>query len=303
MQITRARLLAVFFAVTFAIGWLPPLFFAVRGIAFGPGISRALTVFMAFAPLIGALVVQGPMLKGEVMKPLGLTTDWNRFWIVAWLAPVLILFVGVLATWLGTGLAPVLDTATLLANKRSLVAPADLAAFDAHVRAEPPSHPLVLVLLGLPAGLTINLFPSLAEEIGWRGLLFREMPGGFLARSLAIGLVVGVFWLPLAFFGGLYPENPTLGAGLFLAVHLALAPSMTYFRLRGTSVIPVAIFRGTYLAMTRVAYDLCFGSSSLVRPMYGIAAVVGALVLFGALAAYDRFVAETRVLGTRPSAA
>lgn len=289
-------MMGTFFVVAAIVSWSPLLL--VRDAGFDSPLGRAVSIFYAFGPLVAALVVRGPLLKGDVLEPLGIRRDVNRFWLVAWLAPVLVLALGALATWLVAHVPPTLTVAQLVANKRSMVPPEHLAEFEARLREGGPPHPFVLVLYALPAGLLLNALPAFAEEVGLRGFLFREVPGGFFRRALAIGALSFLWAAPALALGLWYGRAQPFALGLAtgLAFHLALSLVQVYLRVRAGSVIACALFRGTIASLVPVAVDLTFGAGPLVRPMYGFAGTIGLLGLFAAFLVHDRFFAARRLV-------
>src|SRR5690606_40092086 len=110
---------------------------------------------LSFAPLIAALIVQGPVLKQPVLEPLGVRLSVNRWWLACWLLAPALLGLGLFFGWAFFGVDPVLSSAEYVAMKRGLVAPSELAAFDVMLAESPPASPLVLILMGMPAGLTV----------------------------------------------------------------------------------------------------------------------------------------------------
>ncbi|MBC7171992.1 MAG: hypothetical protein H5U40_06190, partial [Polyangiaceae bacterium] len=201
MKLSRAKVLGLYVAASYALAWAPAAWMAYAGHSWSGPFGRAVAVLTSFAPLLAALWVQGPIMKQPILEPLGLNLAVNRFWLVSWaLGPVLLL----IALGLGYmlfGVEPILTSADFVAMKRSMVDAADLPAFDARLHESPPTSPLGLVLMAMPAGLTVNLIPALGEEVAYRGLLFREMPGNFVKRSTLVGLVWAGTLLP-AVLGG-----------------------------------------------------------------------------------------------------
>lgn len=156
--------------------------------------------------------------------------------------------------------------------------------------------PYVLLTMALLAGLSINIFPAMAEEIGLRGFLFREMPGGFFARSLRIGLFEGVLALPVVLLGWGFPDHPIAGAAITLLRALLFAMAALYLRARCESVLPVAVFHGTFVALLHPAIDLTPGASDIVRPMLGLSGCIGLAALVGAFAVHDRYFARAKLM-------
>jgi membrane protease YdiL (CAAX protease family) len=299
VKLTRGRVLGLYVLASYALAWTPALYMAMAGHSWASPHGRAAAVLLSFAPLIAALWVQGPLLKQPVLEPLGLNIGVNRWWLASWLLAPALLFLAMLFCAL-LGAEPTLTAADYVANKRSLVDPAGLAAFDAHLRESPPSSPLWLILMGMPAGLTINLLPALGEEIAYRGLLFREMPGSYFKRSVLIGLVWAGTLMPAVLQGHLYPAaDPRLGGLLWLAYCLTMSLVLVYFRVRSGSTVAVGIARGTIMALTLVAVDLTFGAGPLVRPFFGLTGVLAAVVVLALCYVHDRYVATERLMTWR----
>ncbi|MBW2546116.1 MAG: CPBP family intramembrane metalloprotease, partial [Deltaproteobacteria bacterium] len=164
-----------------------------------------------------------------------------------------------------------------------------------------PPHPLMLIVMGMPAGLTFNLIPALCEEIAFRGYYFREVPGGFWSRSTKIGLLWWLWLAPSVAIGNLYGA-PGLGS-VALALPWCIVASwvLVYLRVRSESVIAVAIARGTMLALTAAAQDLTFGAPTWLGPFYGIGGIAGLAAVWLAFWIHDRTRAKGR-LTTRPAA-
>lgn len=296
MKLTRARVLGLYVLASYALAWAPAAWMAYEGHSWSGPYGRAAAVLLSFAPLIAALWVQGPILKQPILEPLGLNLAVNRWWIVAWLVSPLALLVALAFAWALFGVEPILTSADYLAMKRSLVDPAQLPAFDAHVRENPPTSPLGLVLMALPAGLTVNLVPALGEEIAYRGLLFREMPGGYVQRSVLIGLVWAGTLIPAVLGGHLYPDHRALGAVLFVVYCVAMSLVLVYVRVRSGSTVATGLARGTMMALTVVALELSHGASDLVRPLYGITGILAIFVVLGLFFVHDRFFAGKRLM-------
>jgi uncharacterized protein len=66
------------------------------------------------------------------------------------------------------------------------------------------------VINGFLAGITINTFFALGEEIGWRGFLQKELSHlGLWKSGLLIGFIWGLWHAPLVIQGYNFPQKPT----------------------------------------------------------------------------------------------
>lgn len=304
---TRARMFALWLGLGPALSFAIAVLFA-DGFA-DPRAARALAIAYSIPIVFATVLLQGPILKQPLVDPLGLSFRLNRWWLHAWLAPVLVLLIGVFATvWL-TGVDAILDSDALIASRRLALSEIfdaeQLANFDRNAAESPPRDPLWfwLVVQGLPAGVTFNLLIALATEVGFRGFLFREVQGGFWTRSLVIGLVEALWFVPPIFFGLYFPDNRELGVAVAIAFCLLVSPISVYIRVRAKSTVAVAAFRGTVIALASAGSDLCANAPDWSRPFYGAGGVIGFAVLLVLFALHDRFLAEQGLMFSRPAKA
>lgn len=293
-EVTKGRLIWVPFALMALGSWVPVGYMASQGIAWTGAAGRAIAVWYTVPALIAVLLVQGPWLKQPVLGPLGIRLTVNRWWGIAWLLPALVLLLGMLFIWFA-GFEPVLTIDQLIDNKRSVVPPEQLPDFERFLEQNPPPHPLMLIVLGMPAGLTFNLIPGMCEEVAFRGYYFREISGTFFARSTKIGLLWWLWLAPSVALGNLYGV-PGLGS-VFLALPWCIIASwvLVYVRVRSDSVVASAIARGTTIALTSAAHDLTFGTPTWVAPFYGIAGIGALVVVWLAFWWHDRNRAQARL--------
>jgi len=297
LEVTRARLIWVPFALMAAGSWAPVIGMWLGGIEWTGAAGRAVAVWYTVPALVATLLVQGPWLKQPILEPLGIRLKVNRWWGIAWLLPVVVLLLAAAITWLG-GFEPVLTVDQLIATKRATVPPDQLAQFDQYVSESPPPHPLMLIVMGLPAGLTFNLIPGLCEEIAFRGYYFREMPGGFWTRSTRIGLLWWLWLAPSVALGNLYGTPGWWGVALALPWCIIASWVLVYIRVRSESVVAVGIARGTTLALTAAADDLTSGAPAWLAPFYGLSGIAAIFLVWMAFWSYDRNRAQGRLTTT-----
>jgi hypothetical protein len=294
---TQARLIWVPFAVMAVGSWTPIAWMWSQGIEWSGAFGRAIAIWYTVPALLAVLVVQGPWLKQPILEPLGVRVTVNRWWGIAWLLPALLLLLGVVIIWL-VGFEPVLTVEQLTENKRSLVPPNQLAEFDAYLAKNAPPHPLMLIVMGMPAGLTFNLIPGMCEEVAFRGYYFREMPGGFWGRSTRIGLLWWLWLAPSVALGNLYGAPGVAGVALALPWCVIASWVLVYIRVRSESVIAAAISRGTTIALTAAAHDLTFGTPTWLAPFYGVAGITALALVWLAFWADDRSRVRGRLTAT-----
>ena len=141
-----------------------------------------------------------------------------------------------------------------------------------------PVHPFWLGLIqGLIAGITINAIAGFGEELGWRGLLYRELSFlGFWRSSALIGAIWGIWHAPLILQGHNYPQHPVVGAIMMTIWCMLLSPIFNFIRLKAKSVIAASILHGSLNATSGLALVLVKGGSDLT---VGVTGASGFIVL------------------------
>jgi len=291
VKLTRGRLLGASLGTTLVVAIVPAIVLALQGVDVNGREGRAVFVFQSFAPLLGALVGEAVIRRADVAKRLGMVFEPSRLWLVAWWLPILGVIFGVVATW-AFGVDPILTLDDLVRAKRALVPVVDRVAFD---RTPPTQPPYLLLAMALP-GSVLNLFPALALEIGLRGFFYRELPGGFFARSFSIGLLHAAVVAPLTMLGWGFEESALVAVPLVVLRTGLYALVAVYVRARTGSVYAVALFSATYLALSRPAIDLTLSAPTWLRPLDGLAGSLGLAALFAACAWHDRYVAKQKLI-------
>ncbi len=131
----------------------------------------------------------------------------------------------------------------------------------------------------LGAGATINAVAAFGEELGWRGFLLNQLaPLGFWPASFLIGVIWGLWHLPLIAYGYNYPGHPIAGPLMMILLTILLAPLLSYFRLRGGSVFVPSVFHGTFNAAASLGFLLHNGNAMLngATGWTGMATLAGA---------------------------
>jgi len=138
-------------------------------------------------------------------------------------------------------------------------------------------RPASLVAQALLLGPTLCALTGLGEEAGWRGLLFHALDGwGFWRRSWMIGLLWGVWHVPLVFEGYGYPNHRVLGTLLLLVFTLLASPLYVFLRIRSGSILAPAVCHGCFSASMLLTFAPIAGGSELTS---GLLALPGILVM------------------------
>jgi len=281
----NVKKVALFLVLTYGLTYLLAiLYYAGGGTMKMPGILVIGLVIM-FMPMTAAIVVQKFVYKAPLKEPLRINFRPNRWFLVAWLSPLLI----ALAT---LGVAMLFPGVSFSSDKENfgglLLEPGQLG-IEAH---RFWWGFLLGVLQGLLTGITVNALAAFGEELGWRGFLQRELAGlGFWKASAAIGLVWGFYHAPLIVRGFNYPEHPWAGVFLMTVMTVLMAPLFSYVTLKANSVVAAAIFRGTFNGASPLGTMGLEGGNDLLVGVNGLAGFVARLIANLGLFVFDRFFA------------
>ncbi|BAA78913.1 hypothetical protein APE_0004 [Aeropyrum pernix K1] len=149
---------------------------------------------------------------------------------------------------------------------------------------------IILILLGLIAGVTMNALVALGEELGWRGYLFTilDKKVNDLGKVIIIGLIWSVWHAPLIYAGYNYNVSMLGDCGsysqgwpaivVFTLYTIAFTSILLPLRRHSNSIITPAIAHGTVNGIGGVFAALTIGNR-LVAPPAGISVVVSMLIV------------------------
>src|SRR5262249_37190097 len=194
----NVKKVVLFLGLTFALTYLLAIvYFQAGGIVESPDILIFGVTYM-FMPALCAVVVQKLVYKAPLKEPLRINFRPNRWFLIAWLLPLLI----AVATF---GVALLFPGVTFSPDKQDnfrylLLKPKHLGIEIATNRF---AWAVFLTLLqGLVTGITVNALAGFGEELGWRGFLQRELGAlGFWKASAIIGFAWGFWHAPLIIQG------------------------------------------------------------------------------------------------------
>ena len=264
---------AQFVGLSFGLSWLSmPLFMHFGGELRSP-LGLIFSMGYMWVPGLVALSFR----PGKAA--LGLNGSPNYVWLLAWLAPPLLMLLTLAVSLLLPGVRLSWEMAGLIERVAGSLSAEQVTQLKAAMQ-QSPVHPLLLMLLqGLIAGASVNSLAALGEELGWRGLLYREFAGlNFWHASLLIGGIWGLWHAPLILQGHNYPQHPQLGVIMMILWCILLAPFFSWIRLRGRSVLAAALLHGSLNGTIGLSFALLQGGNDLLVGATGLA---GMLVLAG----------------------
>jgi uncharacterized protein len=291
----RAKKILIFTAFTFLLDWaMVYLYLALGGAAEG---LMLLAMAYMLVPMIVALIVQKAIFKEPVIVPLGISFKMNPWFFVAWFLPIIILFAVIGVSLLLPGISFTPDMSGFFDSLKGSLTPEQIDQARQQL-ADLPAHPIWLgVIIALLAGTTFNALLGFGEELGWRGLLVKELGYlGFWKSSLLIGLIWGIWHAPLVLYAGLnYPAYPQAGVFIMMAWCAVISPVFSYIRIKARSVIAVSVFHGTINAVPALAVMMITGGNDLMVGISGLAGFIVFIIQDIIIYIYDRFFSKERV--------
>ena len=298
MQGVGVRKIAVFLAIAYGIAWTLGFGFFALGGRVNSGAFIAVGVVYMVAPAVAAWITQKLIWK-EPLRDLGLRMPRWPWMAVAWLLPVLLVLVALGVSLALPGVSLVTGIEGLIATIADKVPPEHVTRLKKDLGQSILAAPGVLLLLSfmqvLMAGPSINAMAALGEELGWRGLLMRELnPLGFWWSSVVIGFFWGLWHLPVIVNGYNYPGHPILGPVMMTVLTILLSPIIGYLTWRAGSVFAAAVFHGTFNAAASLVLFLSGGNVLLV----GVTGLAGMFTLLLANVALWLHLRRREALGT-----
>ncbi len=229
----------LFLGLTFGFSWTVGSAIYAYGLWRNPALVTLTSVVFMMGPAIGALITAVLFDRHRMLDALGLHVRLNWIWLWAWAFPLVMIAGAIVVDW------------TLSDARFDPIA--HMTAIFEQAGQDPADLPVdletllwVQLIAALTIGPAINTVVSLSEELGWRGWLWdRWRPSGFWVASLTIGVIWGLWHMPLVVMGLNYPGMPVAGPLLMVIFCVILSPLMGWVREAGGSVLHASLFHGT----------------------------------------------------------
>ncbi|MBS1574066.1 MAG: CPBP family intramembrane metalloprotease [Bacteroidetes bacterium] len=148
---------------------------------------------------------------------------------------------------------------------------------------------VLMMAEGIIAGLTVNIPFMFGEEFGWRGLMLKETQKlGFIKSNFFIGLVWGLWHLPIILMGHNYPNHPYFGIVMMCLMTIALAPIFAYVRLKTKSILGTCILHGMINATGALFTLYVANANELYSSIAGWAGIVACSVMTILILQFDK---------------
>jgi len=267
----RIKKAVILIGLTFLVNWsLALLFFTLGGRWHTPAGMAMGTLYM-LVPMAVTILVQKGIYGEPVCEPLGVSFRPNRWFLIAWVLPPVMAFAtfGVSLLLPGVEYSPQMQG--IAERFESMLPPDQVQQLKEQMGRTPVAFLGAVLLGGLIAGVTVNAAAGFGEELGWRGLLQKELAFlGFWRSSVLIGFIWGLWHAPLILQGHNYPQHPVAGVLMMTVWCMLLAPIFSYIRVKAQSVIAAAIVHGTLNATYGLSIVFVRGGSDLTTGMTGL---------------------------------
>jgi len=281
-----------FLIITFLISW--PLFFAPLALTDADAITKqaatqGLWAIAMWGPGIAAIITTLFIAKKPFSSLRLNTLGPKRFYLWAWLLPIVLTIIGGLLTLL-FGMAKLDLNFTMI---RTMLESAPGGS-------EIPVGVIVLsqVLLALTLAPFINLLFTMGEELGWRGFLLPHLlPLGQWKAVLISGIIWGVWHAPAIIQGHNYPGYPILGMFMMTIFCILLGTIISWMYLNTKSPWVAALAHGSVNAIAGLpilffepGFNMAFGGT-IATPT----AWIGMLLFIAWLVWTKRFPVQVQV--------
>ncbi len=241
-----------------------------------------------------------------ILGPAAVSALWRRFWVreaafedlnelklgnptlVAWLGAMGFVWASaVVAHALGWGSFDLSGHA--IADRMTLVqGPEKATEALTAMQAGPLPYAVIASIQALLVGL-LYAPVRVGEELGWRGVLVRELaPLGPWGSAVLSAVLWGIWRVPLVWMGGYFPDAPLAGAVAMVAASVPQGVLLVWLSRRADTVWAAAIAQGVLTAIGPF-HELAIrgGNPVLTSPM-GAAGGVTALLLVGVVVWVER---------------
>jgi membrane protease YdiL (CAAX protease family) len=288
---------------SFAFSWTIALIMQLANIDIGSILGTILLAALYMpGPALATFVIQKFIYK-EGFRQYGWSFDkksikWILFTPLIFLALTILTFV-IIGLLGNTHLVPAFGQIdfsqenVMLRLKESASSKINIDKMD--IPAIPPILLFIAMLAqGIIGGSTINVPFMFGEEFGWRGLLLTETKRlGFLKANAFIGLVWGIWHLPIILMGHNYPHHPYIGVIMMIVFTVSTAPIFAYVRIKTKSILGACMLHGMVNA-TGALYVLYVANwNELYSWLAGWAGIISAIVVTICIFLFDKkFVTE-----------
>ncbi|MCX7956297.1 MAG: CPBP family intramembrane metalloprotease [Endomicrobia bacterium] len=265
--------------LTFVLSWLLAALYKVSGGKWNSQTGIFIAILYMFCPFLSVMILQKVFFKEDINKSCAISFNLNSWFLLAWVLPLIVAFasMGVATFFPGVEINSDLDSFFERISRN--LSPQQIEVMKKQFESYTINPIFVWISQYLITTITINALTAFGEEIGWRGYLFTELSKkyNFWVTSLIIGVIWGVWHIPLILQGHNYPNYPVLGVIWMIIFCLLYSPILSFIRKKSGSVIACSILHGGINASYGFSILFLKGGNELT---VGILGLSGFVVLF-----------------------
>lgn len=229
-----------FLGITFLFSWplfLAPLLFKEMDPTNKQLMTQGLWAIAMWGPGLAAIITTVSIAK-RPFKSLRLNTlGPKRYYLWAWLLPIVLTIIGGLLTLL-FGIAKLDLNFTMIREAMASAAGGNSVSAELIV--------VIQILLAFTLAPFINVLFALGEELGWRGFLLPHLlPLGQWKAIVISGIIWGVWHAPVIVQGFNYPGYPILGIFMMIVFCVLLGTIFSWLYLNTKSPWSAALAHGS----------------------------------------------------------
>jgi len=243
------KITVVYIIVFMAIEWLLQLFtiFFTGDFFNSNGVNQLQSIFLTICMFIPAVILIGFCLFRKIgFNELGLKPLKPQFWpfifgIVVIIGAVLFLSISWFSDFYNfsniNGEWKLENVATIIAQ---------------------PNKPIIFIiniLFSMALATIVTIPQAFGEELAWRGYLQNKFikKFGVIKGIVFLGVIWGLFHLPINLAGYNYPETPVLGGFVYMVITcISLGAVFGWIRIKANSVWPAAVAHAAYNVVVTV---------------------------------------------------
>jgi uncharacterized protein len=297
----------LYILLSFAFSWTVALIMNLTHVGIGSMMGTLILAGLYMpAPALATFVIQKFIYK-EGFKQYGWTIDkkamkWILYTPLLFLALTILTF-AIILLFGNTHLIPQfgeLDFSQENFNLRlEAIAKSKIDIEKLEIIDIPPKLLFIAMLVqGIIGGSTISLPFMFGEELGWRGLMLSETRNlGFLKANVFIGIVWGIWHLPVILMGHNYPHHPYLGIIMMCLFTVSVSPLFAYVRIKTKSILGACMLHGMINATGAMYLLYIANANELYSSIAGWAGIIAGTILTVCIFLFDKkFVTEYRQL-------
>ncbi len=270
-----------FIIINFSLSWLLALVLKIFNIKLISSLGIFIAVIYMLCPLISVVILEKFFYHNSIRDIYDVKLNFNFWFLIAWFLPLVVSYasIGVAVMFPGVEISPNMEG--FFERLLSMYSPEQVESMKKQIAKMPTSPTLMITIQSLIAGATINALAAFGEEIGWRGLLYKELIHklGFWKTSFVIGFIWGIWHAPLILQGHNYPNYTIIGVLWMIVFCVLYSPVFNFIREKSGSVVATSILHGTINATYGISVLFIKGGNELTVGVLGLAGFIVLIII------------------------